>query len=252
MGRGEGSARGLWGKGTQRISQGSGNSLFPHVRDAAIYFIDSLSTVSIHFIYSTLVFSMCDALNDKACLNFYIKKDLRKFSIYKCYIHFKIQNGFPSLSTNIRLSTWTSFKLRLGGKLKVKSQSEPGSGSFRGWGFVQPQRAEREHVLVAQSCPTLRPRGLQPARAPLSMGFSRQDYRSGGSHYPLQGIFPTQESNLSLPHGRQILYHLSHQGSPKGSLGDCSLDAVKRSRGHANNTEVGCREASSGKSQLSL
>ena len=30
----------------------------------------------------------------------------------------------------------------------------------------------------------------------------------------LQGIFPTQESNLSLLHCRQILYHLSHQGSP--------------------------------------
>ena len=30
----------------------------------------------------------------------------------------------------------------------------------------------------------------------------------------LQGIFPTQGSNLGLPHSRQILYCLSHQGSP--------------------------------------
>ena len=30
----------------------------------------------------------------------------------------------------------------------------------------------------------------------------------------LQGIFPTQESNLGLLHCRQILYHLSYQGSP--------------------------------------
>ena len=29
----------------------------------------------------------------------------------------------------------------------------------------------------------------------------------------LQGIFPTQGSNPSLPHYRQILYHLSHQGN---------------------------------------
>ena len=28
------------------------------------------------------------------------------------------------------------------------------------------------------------------------------------------GIFPTQELNLGLLHCRQILYHLSHQGSP--------------------------------------
>ena len=31
----------------------------------------------------------------------------------------------------------------------------------------------------------------------------------------LQGIFPTQGSNPGLPHWRQILYHLSHQGSPR-------------------------------------
>ena len=35
-----------------------------------------------------------------------------------------------------------------------------------------------------------------------------------GCHALLQGIFPTQESNPGLPHCRQILYHLSHQGSP--------------------------------------
>ena len=33
------------------------------------------------------------------------------------------------------------------------------------------------------------------------------------SHYLLQGNFPTQGSNLGLPHCRQILYHLSHQES---------------------------------------
>ena len=31
----------------------------------------------------------------------------------------------------------------------------------------------------------------------------------------LQGIFPTQVSNPGLPHCKQILYHLSHQGSPR-------------------------------------
>ena len=30
----------------------------------------------------------------------------------------------------------------------------------------------------------------------------------------LQGIFPAQVSNPSLPHYRQILYQLSHKGSP--------------------------------------
>ena len=34
-----------------------------------------------------------------------------------------------------------------------------------------------------------------------------------GCHSLLQGIFPTWESNLGLPHCRQILYHLSCNGS---------------------------------------
>ena len=36
-----------------------------------------------------------------------------------------------------------------------------------------------------------------------------------GCHSLLQGIFPTQESNPGLPHCRQILYQLSHQGRPR-------------------------------------
>ena len=44
-------------------------------------------------------------------------------------------------------------------------------------------------------------------QAPPSMGFSRQECWSG---LP----FLTQESNSGLPHCRQMLYRLSHQGSP--------------------------------------
>ena len=36
-----------------------------------------------------------------------------------------------------------------------------------------------------------------------------------GSHFLLQGVFPTQGSNLDLQHCRQILYQLSHKGSPR-------------------------------------
>ena len=42
-----------------------------------------------------------------------------------------------------------------------------------------------------------------------------------GCHCLLQGIFPTQGSNLCLLHCRQIVYHLSHQESLKNSLVDC-------------------------------
>ena len=56
-------------------------------------------------------------------------------------------------------------------------------------------------------------------QAPLSMGFTRQEYWSGvGCYFLLHGIFPTQGSNPGLSHHLQILYHLSHQGSPTNPL----------------------------------
>ena len=65
-------------------------------------------------------------------------------------------------------------------------------------------------VLVDQSCQTLC--DLMDSSPPDSSvhGFSR----GVGSHSLLQGIFPTQGSNLDLLHCRQILYHLRHQRSP--------------------------------------
>ena len=42
-----------------------------------------------------------------------------------------------------------------------------------------------------------------------------------GCHTLLQGIFPTQESNPGLPHCRQVLYCLSHQGSWWLNLSRC-------------------------------
>ena len=56
---------------------------------------------------------------------------------------------------------------------------------------------------------SLRPHGHQ---APPPMGFSRQEYWSG-LPFPSPGIFLTQGWNLGLLHHRQMLYHLSHQGS---------------------------------------
>ena len=49
-------------------------------------------------------------------------------------------------------------------------------------------------------------------QAPLSVGFPGKS-TGAGCHSLLQGIFPTQGSNLGLLHCRQILYCLRHQGS---------------------------------------
>ena len=42
-----------------------------------------------------------------------------------------------------------------------------------------------------------------------------------GSHSFFQEIFLTQRSNLGLLHFQQILYHLSHQGSPRYPVPAC-------------------------------
>ena len=55
-------------------------------------------------------------------------------------------------------------------------------------------------------------------QAPLSMGFSRQEYWSG-CHSLLQGIFLIQKWNPGLLNCRQILYLLSYQGSPRSYKG---------------------------------
>ena len=63
----------------------------------------------------------------------------------------------------------------------------------------------RVKVLVTQSC--LSTRLLCPWNSPgKNTGL--------GSHSPLQGLFLSQGSNPGLSQCRQIVQHLSHQGSP--------------------------------------
>ena len=70
--------------------------------------------------------------------------------------------------------------------------------------------------LITQLCPTLQPHGLyglEPAR--LLCPWNSLDKNTGvGCHFHFQGIFLTQGLNRGFLHCRQILYHLSHQGSP--------------------------------------
>ena len=66
---------------------------------------------------------------------------------------------------------------------------------------------------VTQLCLTLcNPMDCSP-RGSSVLGDSPGKNTGVGCHALLQGIFPTQGLNPGLPHCRQILYHLSHQGS---------------------------------------
>ena len=80
-----------------------------------------------------------------------------------------------------------------------------------------------------QSCLTLRTHGLQPAR--LLCSWNSPGKNTGvGSHSLLHGIFPTQGSNLGLPHCRQILYQLSHQESPISRICDIKVHFISDSQ----------------------
>ena len=59
----------------------------------------------------------------------------------------------------------------------------------------------------------MQPHGLYPTRLLCPWDFPG-DSTGVDCHLLLQGIFPNQGLNPGLPHCRQTLYHLSHQGSP--------------------------------------
>ena len=72
---------------------------------------------------------------------------------------------------------------------------------------------------------SLQPQGLQPARLLCPWDFPGKN-TGVGCHFLLQGIFPTQGSNPGLPHCRQTLYCLSHQGSPHQGRGDQEITKI--------------------------
>ena len=66
------------------------------------------------------------------------------------------------------------------------------------------------HSIMSNS---LWPHGLEPTR--LLYPWNSPGKNAGvGSHSLLHGIFPTQGLNPGLLHCRQIIYQLSHKGSP--------------------------------------
>ena len=77
---------------------------------------------------------------------------------------------------------------------------------------------------------SLRPHELQPTRLLHPWDFPGKN--TGVScHFLLQETFPTQGLNPGLPHCRQTLYRLSHQGSPRASL---LMSLLKRPLAQAN------------------
>ena len=78
--------------------------------------------------------------------------------------------------------------------------------------WQKPINNMKVKVLVAQSCQTF----CDPMDCGLPVSSAHGILQARILKcvaMPFQGIFPTQGSNSGLLHCRQILYHLSHQGS---------------------------------------
>ena len=72
--------------------------------------------------------------------------------------------------------------------------------------------------LVTQSCPTLcDPMNCSPPGSSIH-GNSLGKNTGVGCRALRQGILPTRGSKSCLPHCKQILHHLSHQGSPQWNI----------------------------------
>ena len=107
--------------------------------------------------------------------------------------------------------------------LITKNEKEPICPSMGKW-LNKLAHPYHEILLLFFSHPVMSDSLVTPwtvvHQAPLSMGFSRREYWRG-CHALLQGIFPTQGSNLTLQcllHWQASSLPLSHVGSPHGML----------------------------------
>ena len=168
----------------------------------------SLDTCFLSLIYPTLEFSVKAKYRQTySSVSFLINKNsITKFS------HWSILNEYPSnvhLKINFfsGLLTWFLKPTPTGHRLVFL---------FSIWNFslttIHPCAALG---LVAQSCLTLCDPMDCSRPGPSVHGDSPGNNTGVGCYTLLQGIFPRQGSNPGLLHNRQILYHLSHQASPR-------------------------------------
>jgi len=83
-------------------------------------------------------------------------------------------------------------------------------------------------MLVAQSCPALRdPMDCSPPGSSVHEIFQIRIWEWVAIPFSRR-IFPTQGSDPSLPHCRQILYRVSHQGSPQNKIKSSKEEKKKK------------------------
>ena len=101
--------------------------------------------------------------------------------------------------------------------------------------------SESESVSYSVGSDPLQFHGLQPTR--LLCPWNSPGKNTGvGSHSLLQGIFLTQGLNVGLPHCRQILYHLSNQGSPQTKRQKSNVSFLISLTSHREKSVIGTQQ----------
>ena len=131
---------------------------------------------------------------------FTLKQQFWQIVICLFSYHIKISIFFCGLKTHLGQSSHQV--LRKGEKYNVVNLSslvKCGDSSYSSCPYQAKLKTGhffKSCCLVSQSCPALwQPHGLQPVRLPCPWDFPRKN-TGVGCHFLLQGIFPTQGSNL--------------------------------------------------------
>ena len=117
--------------------------------------------------------------------------------------HFLLQGMFLTQGPNPALSRCRQMQVDALTSEPPGKRTEGGDSLFN---FLKVKSESESHSVMFYS---FRPHGLY------SPGNSPGQNTGVGSRSLLQRIFPTQGLTPGLPHYRQILYQLSHQGSPR-------------------------------------
>ena len=126
-----------------------------------------------------------------------------------------VQLGVEEMATHSSILAWKIPWMEEPGRLQSTGSQRVGQDWVTELNWTERERKVKVKLLSHVQLFAI-PRTIAYQASP-SMGFFQATVREC-CHVLLQGIFPTQGSNLGLPHCRQTLYPLSHQGSP-GELG---------------------------------
>ena len=136
------------------------------------------------------------------------------------------------MSDSVRPRRWQPTRL-------CRPWDSPGKNTGVGCHFLLQCTKVKSKSEVAQSCLTL----CNPIDCGRPGSSVRGDFQGKNTrvccHALLQGIFPTQGSNPGLSNCKKILYHLSHQGSPR-TLKWVSYPFSRGSSQPRNQTRVSC------------